>query len=158
MKAQILACVGLAALLASQVGCHVDPETLASLEHAVKRVSADQNRNPQSSNDPASVVTEVQFSPSYPDRHDPFSFPENAALEGPQAAPSLATVSQIEVLGFASVGRQHVLLRSGEISKSLQVGESINGVQVIAINPPTVQLQLGTLVWSATMFDKPNGE
>jgi hypothetical protein len=56
------------------------------------------------------------------------------------------------------VGRQHVLLRSGEISKSLQVGESINGVQVIAINPPTVQLQLGTLVWSATMFDKPNGE
>lgn len=70
----------------------------------------------------------------------------------------MTTVAEIEVLGSANVGKQHVLLRSGETSRSMRVGESIGGIRVIAINPPTAQLQMETLIWTAAMFDKADTE
>jgi hypothetical protein len=166
MKTQALVAYGLLIMLVSQSGCDVDPETLESLQSAVRTVSAAQSSSQSSAETEAdSVATaalaaqsaNAQFVPKHPHRIDPFSFPVGAQV-GDSESTSMTTVAEIEVLGFANVGKQHVLLRSGETSRSMQVGESISGIRVIAINPPTVQLQMGTLIWTATMFDKADTE
>ncbi len=159
MKTRSLAATGLAILLAVHCGCGVDQETLESLQSAVRAVSS-APPEPNIDSTPAIqniAATEVQFTPPHPDRLDPFSFPETASV-GERDDASLSTVSEVEILGFANVGTQHVLVRSGEKTRSLEVGEIIDGVRIVAINPPSVQLQMGTLIWTATMFDKEPSE
>jgi len=137
-------------------GCGVDSETIQSFQAAVQNVSQSQSTAAPAplSAMPSTPAPEARFDPAYPDRRDPFSFPEDAQV-GERNPGTQTTVASVEVLGFANVGRgQHVLLRSGETSRSLRSGESIDGVRVMAIHPPTVKLQLGTLVWTATMFDQ----
>ena len=142
-------------MLLTQGGCGVDPETLKSLQSAVSTVSnAESSPNSAELGDNGPIAeSEIAFVPKYPERIDPFSFPSGQTASQQGNAP-LATVTQIEVLGFANVGTAHVLLKSGDKSRSLKVGESIDGIRVLAINPPTTQLQAGTLVWTATMFDQ----
>jgi hypothetical protein len=162
MKTQALVAYGLLIMLVSQSGCDVDPETLESLQSAVRTVSSAQS-SPETEADSVATAAlaaqsaNAQFVPKHPHRIDPFSFPVGAQV-GDSESTSMTTVAEIEVLGFANVGKQHVLLRSGETSRSMQVGESIGGIRVIAINPPTVQLQMGKLIWTATMFDKSDTE
>jgi hypothetical protein len=70
-----------------------------------------------------------------------------------QAGTTITTVAQVEVLGFAEVDEPRVFLRTKETTKSLKVGDVTDGVEVIAIKPPAVELRMGSLVWTATMFD-----
>ena len=58
------------------------------------------------------------------------------------------------IVTVLAIGEQHVRLRSGDKSRSETAEESIDGVRVIEIKPPKVRLQMGTLIWTATMFDK----
>ncbi len=159
MNTQSFAATGLAILLVGQTGCGVDSEALESLQSAVRVASSPQPESPTSNAQKvqSSPALEAQFVPSNPQRQDPFSFPDvaNAAEQDNQA---LSTVSEVEILGFANVGTQHVLIRSGDKTKSLKVGQVIDGVRIVAINPPTVQLQMGTLLWTATMFDKQSND
>lgn len=159
MNTQSLAATGLAVLLAGQCGCGVDAETLGSLQSAVRVVASAQ---PESTTDnvqkaQATPTLESQFIPPHPQRQDPFSFPDKADT-ATQDTKALSTVSEVEILGFANVGTQHVLIRSGDTTKSLKVGQVIDGVRIVAIHPPTVQLQMGTLLWTATMFDKASND
>ena len=159
MIARCIAASGLALLLISVSGCGVNAETLEALQSAVSTVSSAQSQAVAEEASPrqAAAALEEQFQPTHPNREDPFTFPAGAQVSDGESS-SLTTVAEIEILGFAKVGEQHVLLRSGEKSRSLTVGESIDRVRVIEINPPTVRLQMGTLIWTATMFDKADGE
>jgi len=158
MTTRALAANGLAIMLVGLSGCGVDPETLEALQSAVSTVSATQPAvTPDATEGAAMQSVGVQFTPTHPDRIDPFTFPVGADLDTGEG-PTMTTVAEIEILGFANVGRPHVLLRSGETVRSMQVGESISGIRVITINPPTAQLQMGTLIWTATMFDKSDSE
>ena len=155
MIARSFATSGLAVLLISQSGCGVDPQTLESLHSAVRGVSsAQEDADPEFESVTQAVATpEVQFQPPHPEREDPFNFPAGSEVANREST-ATTNIAEVEILGFAKVGEQHVLLRSGEKSRSLIAGESIDGVRVIEINPPTVRLQMGTLTWTATMFDK----
>lgn len=159
MKTGSLSTWALVALLISHSGCGVNPETIEHLRAAVNTVSSDGDSaiGDGPTKEIATGIAKIRFEPSYPDRKDPFSFPAGEGT-GKRASSPVATMSEVEVLGFAKVGQQHVLLRSGESSRSLRVGESIDGIRVVAINPPTVRLQMGTLVWTATMFDNEHVE
>lgn len=146
------------AVLLTLSGCDVDQQTLDSLQSAVANASANGQVSGADSlsSQPGPLLSEVGFKPLHPNRVDPFNFPEGADVSSPREGTtnSLTTAAQVEVLGFANVGTQHVLLKSGDRTRSLKAGESLDGVRVIAINPPMVQLQMGTLIWNATMFDK----
>ena len=99
-----------------------------------------------------SLAAEPRFDPPFPDRIDPFSFPDTAPVADSNST-SITMVAQVEVLGFAYVDEPRVFLKTRDTTKSLKVGDLTDGVEVVAINPPTVDLKMGTLVWTATMFD-----
>jgi hypothetical protein len=141
----------MAAILAAlAAGCGVEPETLETLRQAVNTVST---QTPLASQLDADLdAVDPRFHPPYPDRVDPFSFPADAPVAD-QAGTTLTTVAQVEVMGFAQIDEPRVFLRTKEMTKSLKVGDVTDGVEVIAIKPPAVELRMGSLVWTATMFD-----
>jgi hypothetical protein len=94
------------------------------------------------------------FDPTYPNRIDPFTFPDESNLEGSGTDTSVKSAAQVDVLGFADLGQPRVFLRAREKTHSLAVGESVYGVEVVEIRPPAVRLRMGGLTWSATMFDQ----
>lgn len=106
---------------------------------------ASQDRDPLEPNN-------LLFAATNPDRVDPFSFPAGVA-NSDQAGTTINTVAQVEVLGFANVDEPRVFLRTKGMIKSLGVGRVTDGVEVVAINPPEVELRMGSLIWTATMFD-----
>ena len=135
-------------------GCGVKPETLESWQDAVQTISAQQSLASQG-HTPLRAENVVFEAPN-PDRVDPFSFPDGAPVSD-QEGTTITTVAQVEVLGFAEVDEPRVFLRSKETTKSLRVGDVSDGIEVVAIKPPAVDLRMGTLIWTATMFDNANG-
>jgi hypothetical protein len=131
-------------------GCGARPETLESLRQAVHRVSTQSPLASHPEDEPPAI--DASFQPPHPDRVDPFSFAADASVAD-QAGTTITTVAQVEVMGFAEVEEPRVFLRTKETTKSLKVGQATEGVEVIAIKPPAVQLRMGSLVWTATMFD-----
>jgi len=159
MKTESLSAWAFVTLLLLHSGCGVNPETIEHLRSAVNTVSSDGDSaiGDGPAKEIRADIAAVRFEPMHPNRKDPFTFPAGEGNRKHESSP-VTTMSEIEVLGFAHVGQQHVLLRSGENSRSLRVGESLDGIRVVAINPPTVRLQMGTLIWTATMFDKEEAE
>lgn len=145
-------------MMALQTGCGVQPEALQSLREAVDTASNRSSsgagfRQPGNSNPQAKLVSLSDYEPPHPDREDPFSYPVDALGTSRQLS-AVTSVAQIEVLGFANVDEPRVLLRTKSTTKSLAVGELLDGVEVVSIRAPAVELRIGTLVWTATMFDK----
>jgi hypothetical protein len=134
------------------MGCGVEPETLKSLTEAVNTISAQQSL---ASQDPFGQVDSVFDAPN-PDRVDPFSFPAGAPVSD-QEGTTITTVAKVKVLGFANVDGPRVFLRAKETTKSLSVGDVTDGIEVVAIKPPAVELRMGSLTWTATMFDNTSG-
>ncbi|MDA8743719.1 hypothetical protein N9N28_03695 [Rubripirellula amarantea] len=106
-------------------------------------------RGANSGEDPEFTST---YSPPFPDRDNPFYYPSRG--EEAEVNDATASVADIEVLGFASIHEPTVLLRTKSGVKSMKVGDRIDGVTVVSIREPVVELKLGTLVWTATMFDR----
>ncbi len=150
MRTKSISLVAVAALVVA--GCGVEPETLESLRNAVNTVSAT-NSLPK----PQPVVdadpTDSLFQPSYPDRVNPFTFPRDAD-DSDRGGANVTSVVQVQILGFAEVDEPRVFLRTNERTKSMRIGEIFDGVEVVAIHPPAVELRMGNLVWTATMFDQ----
>ena len=132
-------------------GCGVDPETLDSLRDVVNTSAGAPTEFIPTEH--VAIADELQFDPPNPDRVDPFSFPIDAAGELDQPGTPITTVGHVEVLGFAEVDEPRVFLRTRQTTKSLAVGDTADGVEVIAIHPPAVDLRMGSLKWRATMFD-----
>lgn len=137
-------------------GCGIEPETLTALKEAVDAAKAQHGLGgapPQ----PTEVV-EVGFEPLYPHRVDPFSFPGQApgvTSQNESVSDPVSDGIAVQVLGFANVEEPRVLLRIKGNTKSLKAGDVEDGVEVVAIRPPAADLRIGTLLWTASMFDKP---
>ncbi|MGB7324804.1 MAG: hypothetical protein WBD31_08020 [Rubripirellula sp.] len=147
--------LGLPILMASvTVGCGGDPESLGALREIVSQAShSTQSRNIGSDQKTVASGSETaKFSPPYPNRQDAFCYPGQSP-ETNVAVVSATSVAEFKVLGFANVGEPRVFLQSKSATKSVAAGGKFDGVVVLEINPPRVELQMGTLVWTATMFD-----
>ncbi len=86
----------------------------------------------------------------FPERENPFLFPHDR-VEPVQPA---AKVNEVRVLGFVHVDQPRVLLRVTDLTRTLAVGDKTQGVEVLAIEPPTVRLRQGNLTWTASLFDR----
>ena len=130
-------------------GCGIEPETLDSLRGMVQAASvASATTTPLET--PQAEGT--RFDPLHPDRVDPFTFPEGQSFAVASPSQPLTTSVDVDVLGFAQVDEPRVFLRSNQLTRALAVGDVIDGIQVIAIHPPAVDLQRGGLRWRATLF------
>jgi hypothetical protein len=155
MTTRLIRIVVAFAAVSLTVGCGVDSETLGSLREAVETI-----RQPVPAPRPIEatpVESPSTFEPPHPDRVDPFSFPQDEQTAEPSGE-IVPSVTQVEVLGFAHVDEPRVLLRTQGIVSSLRVGQSANGVEVIAIESPRVQLRAGSVVWTASLFDQPQAK
>lgn len=85
----------------------------------------------------------------FPERVNPFAVAHRREREGTDTTPA----SSVEVLGFAKVGRQQVMLRVADEVHFLVEGDIIGGVEVLQIRPPRVRLRNGNLTWEASMFE-----
>ena len=162
-------------------GCGIEPDTLSSITEVINRggdsglnlqagtslnsfsstsgaagkEGFDENGNPTLSGSPA-------FEPKYPERVNPFAYPSEA--ESQSVTPIGTSVTDIQVMGFANVEghsssdgskpESKVLLKTNVGIKLLAVGEKVGSITVLRIDSPTVELQMGSLTWTATMFDR----
>lgn len=135
-------------------GCNLEPETLAALQEAVQASTQSPDSEPEETGIEA---VEVAFSTPHPNRVDPFSFPgestDRPALDPIEIGEPGPIVT--EVLGFADVDQPRVLLRIGDRSFSMKVGDQIQSVEVIRIRPPAADLSVDGVVRTITMFDHP---
>jgi hypothetical protein len=136
-------------------GCDVDPETMDSLQSAVSTVSAKAATAPAANAPEESLI--AQFEPQYPERVDPFVFAVEVPVNNDNST-TINSASRVQVLGFGNVGEPRVFLRINDRTGPYKVGDSVGGVEVVSIREPVVELRMGSLVWTATMFDKVAGE
>lgn len=165
-------------------GCSVEPETLKSITEVVGRSTGSElaaavgqslaespakKQQKRTDNNAASS----SFQPHYPLRTNPFLYPADASEVSP--VPTSTSVAEIRVMGFADVRQpsladpvsdpagdpvaatktqQRVLLKTSVGIQSLSVGDQIGQIQVLRISPPAVELKMGSLIWTATMFDR----
>ncbi|MFK8110688.1 MAG: hypothetical protein AB8B91_00715 [Rubripirellula sp.] len=132
-------------------GCGVEPETLESLRGAVNTVSAQSGNAALPSDTEKNDSLAAQYEPPHPERTDPFAFASEAPVN--DFSTTINSSTNVEVLGFAHVRERRVFLRLKGQTHSLTVGGIASGVQVVAIREPVVELKMGNLVWTATMFD-----
>ncbi len=136
----------------SLTGCRDDNESLGQLREVVRNVSQKPSAN--LANGPLGKPTDSlpKFSPPYPERENAFEYP-GTSTNSP-SVDAVSSVGEIRVLGFANVGQLRVLLKSKNHTKSLAVGDRFDGIEIVNIHPPSVELRSGTLIWTSTMFDK----
>ena len=151
MRIRFRQLLAIASTLVVSSGCDVQPETM----EAFRQVAA-QSGNAQASFAKQVEVTRVNatFDPTYPNRVDPFTFPDDSTLESSGADSSIKSAAQVDVVGFADLGQPRVFLRARDKTHSLTVGEMIYGIEVVEILPPAVRLRMGSLTWTTTMFDQ----
>jgi hypothetical protein len=99
---------------------------------------------------PASPTPDVsaQFSPPFPNRLELFEPPKRA-----QGAARQSDVEgqSVELKGFVNVDQPRALLAIDGVIAPIAEGGEKYGVQVIAIQPPSVVLQRGRSRWTATL-------
>ncbi|CAN0474846.1 unnamed protein product, partial [Hapterophycus canaliculatus] len=118
------------------VGCGVEPEMLARIEQVSLRegqITASFDDSASKSFTPSDASTE--FKPAFPEREDPFHVDKVEVAETVQQTES----SDIRVVGFAKMGRQQAILKIGDDTKFVQVGDRIGEIVVISISPPRVR-------------------
>jgi hypothetical protein len=140
-------------------GCGIEPETLEALKQAVNQASSkglaanstDANREGQEDEGASG------FQPAFPDRIDPFVF-QGIADHRDEFAPLPKTSEDrlaVDVLGFAVVDQPTVLLRIMGKTHSLSVGQRVDGMEVVGIDPPHAELRIGSQTRTVSMFDRP---
>lgn len=141
-------------IMVASCGCSVEPETLDSLRAAVETIS-NENSSPSRNADgllEEHEVIEATFQPPHRDRKDAFAFADGIDVDN--EGNTEASVTNVAVMGFSNVRELQVFLRIDDRIRSLRVGEAFRGIKVVAIREPVVELRMGSLVWTATMFDK----
>lgn len=90
-------------------------------------------------------VTE-SYTPPFPNRVDLFVAPKR---QGGVAHDS--TERAVELMGFVRVDKPRAILSiNGQVSP-VSEGESVDGIEVISVTPPSVLLQRGRQRWQATI-------
>lgn len=94
------------------------------------------------------LLTEATFQPPYPHRENLFLAPKRSAKHENKRG---ILEQSVELLGFANVDGQRVILSiNGEVVPMTE-GSQTAGIEVISIHPPAVVLQRGRERWQATL-------
>lgn len=142
--------IGLAMVSCTFVGCGINADSLATLEQAARQhTQVSQSLDTQAVSLVSDSPTQKRtFQPAFPERRDPFRINETEV-----ARDELLNVSSdIRVIGFAKLGQQQAILKIGDDSQFVIVGDSIGGVEILSISPPRVRFRSGNLTWDASMF------
>ncbi|TWT93587.1 hypothetical protein [Neorhodopirellula pilleata] len=147
---QRLFMLGVGLVLATIAGCGIDADSLATLEQAARQhVQMSQGIDgPATSPVSLSPSGELSFQPAFPERRDPFRVDQTEVERDEMVNVS----SDIRVIGFAKLGQQQAILKIGDESKFVIVGDRIGDVEILGISPPRVRLRSGNLTWDASMF------
>lgn len=95
----------------------------------------------------ADNASEQAYEPPFPDRVDLFVAPKRQG----RSRETGSTSESIELLGFVTVDKPRAVLSiDGQVAPVAQ-GDAKFGVEVIAIEPPTVVLQRGRNRWQASI-------
>tara|TARA_R110002049_G_scaffold46487_1_gene135086 strand:+ start:5907 stop:6383 length:477 start_codon:yes stop_codon:yes gene_type:complete len=131
-------------------GCSGQTQTIESF----RRISNQTAKPAATDSEPSRVTAPDQaFDANFPDRIDPFTFPSDVESDKPSGDHSIKSAAQVDLIGFADVGEPRVFLRARGKTHSLTVGDTVYGVEVTEIRPPAVRMRMGSLAWTATMFD-----
>ena len=136
---------GLAVVLVA--GCGGSPKFPTRMRPTPK-ASADL----EESSAPAGETTALEqvladFKPPFPDRTQLFQPPRN-----PTGAAKPEAASPVALRGFVNVNGLKALLSVNGQTSPVQVGEQLAGVDVIAIDPPSITLQRGRIRWTEQLF------
>jgi hypothetical protein len=103
---------------------------------------------PELANDQPTVATIAEFAPPFPGRVELFEPPKRAHS---QVRHDDEHGSSVELKGFINVDEPKVVLSIDGVISPVPAGGEKYGVQVIAIEPPSVVLQRGRSRWTATL-------
>ena len=88
----------------------------------------------------------------FPDREEIFLPPERGQIvSGTRSGDNGGAM----LLGFVNVGQQRAILKIDGLMTPLAEGESRGDLRVLAINPPTVELQRGDRRWTERLYSPP---
>lgn len=88
------------------------------------------------------------YTPPFPDRVDLFVAPKR---QGGGGQSHDSGERAVELMGFIRVDRSRAILSiNGQVS-SIAEGETVDGIEVISVQPPSVLLQRGRQRWQATI-------
>jgi hypothetical protein len=136
------------------VGCGANPETLLEVVDKVREVSTANTEVDADLETDLTPTVEPQskFTPPYPERVNPFLYPEDTS-----DSPVDTNVSSlaVELLGFANVGTQRVVIRIGGSVYSPAVGQRVGNLDVISIHPPQAEFRNGSFSWTANLHAPP---
>jgi hypothetical protein len=98
--------------------------------------------------DAAKEAATEPYTPPFPNRVDLFVAPKRQGGGGQSHDSSERAV---ELMGFIRVDRSRAILSiNGQVS-SIAEGETVDGIEVISVQPPSVLLQRGRQRWQATI-------
>jgi hypothetical protein len=144
----VTACL-LCCLAAGLGGCGVDSDTLSRIEQMARQQQGTiTNLDNPLDEDVTQTSYGSEFSVPFPDRMNPFE----VGTKAPRQTPENVGAANVTVLGFAKLGQQQAILRIGEQTRFVVVGDHIGELEVLGITPPRVRLKNGNLVWDASMF------
>lgn len=134
-------------------GCGVDPESIETIRRVAMQDRKTQSDLNIGANDSGSVAVNSPgvFEPPFPDRKDPFHIDQSA----PSAKVRPTKASEYLVLGFADVGKTRAIIRFGDETQFVSIGDTIGDAEVLDVIPPRVRLRNGSFIWEASMFQSP---
>jgi len=145
--------IGLVLVSCILVGCGINADSLATLEQAARQHAqiSQSFRGPATLPVSEPAFEDRTFQPAFPERQDPFRVDQTDVARDEM----LHVSSDIRVIGFAKLGQQQAILKIGDESQFVIVGDRIGNVEVLSISPPRVRLRSGNLTWDASMFQNP---
>jgi hypothetical protein len=106
------------------------------------------SHTPELANGQPTAATVAEFAPPFPGRVELFEPPKRAHS---QVRHDDEHGSSVELKGFINVDEPKVVLSIDGVISPVSAGGEKYGVQVIAIEPPSVVLQRGRSRWTATL-------
>lgn len=95
---------------------------------------------------PPEPIVEVDYTPPFPDRVNPFSPGKESRVAS--RSDDVEALESVELKGFVSLDKPWVVLSIEGITMPMAAGQSKYGVQVVSVTPPSVVLQRGNNRWT----------
>ena len=121
------------------------PQAKNSAEPQDKAKPADKTSEPEAK--PVEEPQSAAYEPPYPDRENLFLAPKRSVSNKTHGN----LEQSVELLGFANVNGQKVILSINGIVVPMSEGAMQSGIEVISIQPPAVVLQRNRERWQATL-------
>ncbi len=121
------------------------PEATKPAKSQAEAIPSDKAAEPATQ--PAEETHSAAYEPPYPDRENLFLAPKRSVSNKTHGN----LEQSVELLGFANVQGQKVILSINGIVVPMSEGTTQSGIEVISIQPPAVVLQRNRERWQATL-------